>query len=324
MRECGKAQSRADIDRTERQHPWRTSRNAAPGIREGELVGRTRHCAIRLRHSRNLRYTSGVIPNVLSIAGSDPSGGAGIQADLKTFGALGCHGMAAITALTAQNTQGVAGIFTVPPAFVAAQIETLFDDIRIDAIKIGMLGAPEIVAAVAACLRERPEIPAVVDPVLAATSGHALGSAEVGAAILRDLAPHATLLTPNLGEAAALSGRAVAASLVEMEETGRALVSAGVRAVLVKGGHLDGDATDILCTADGCTPFAGRRIATRNTHGTGCTLSSAIAALLAQGAPLPEAVRRAKSWLEGALAAADGLDVGTGHGPVHHFHAFRG
>ena len=273
---------------------------------------------------RDLRYITGVIPNVLSIAGSDPSGGAGIQADLKTFGALGCFGMAAITALTAQNTQGVAGIFTVPPAFVAAQIETLFADIRIDAIKIGMLGSPEIVAAVAACLRARPDVPVVVDPVLASTSGHALGSAEVGAAILRDLAPRATLLTPNLGEAAALSGRAMATGLADMEETGRALVSAGGRAVLVKGGHLDGDATDVLYTADGCDAIPGRRIATRNTHGTGCTLSSAIAALLAQGAPLPDAVRRAKSWLEGALASADRLDVGHGHGPVDHFHALRG
>lgn len=265
-----------------------------------------------------------MIPNVLSIAGSDPSGGAGIQADIKTFGALGCFGMAAITALTAQNTKGVAGVFTVPPDFVTAQIETLFDDIRIDAIKVGMLGSPEIVAAVAAALRKRPRMPIVVDPVLVSTSGHALGSEEVGAAILHDLAPLATLLTPNLGEAAALSGRAVATDLAEMETTGRTLVSAGVRAVLVKGGHLDGDAADLLCTVDQCEQIPGRRIATRNTHGTGCTLSSAIAAFLAGGSPLPEAVRQAKTYLEGALAGADHLAVGHGHGPVDHFHRLRG
>lgn len=263
-----------------------------------------------------------VIPNVLSIAGSDPGGGAGIQADLKTFGALGCFGMAAMTALTAQNTQGVTGIFTVPPDFVTAQIETLFADIRIDAIKIGMLGSPEIVQAVAACLRTRPQIPVVVDPVLASTSGHALGSAAVGAAILRDLAPRAVLLTPNLGEAAALSGRPLATNVSEMEATGQALLAAGARAVLVKGGHLEGDtATDVLCTSEGYTAFEGRRIATRNTHGTGCTLSSAIAAFLARGAALPEAIREAKAYLEAALAGASGLSVGSGHGPLDHFHA---
>ena len=264
-----------------------------------------------------------MIANVLSIAGSDPGGGAGIQADLKTFGALGCFGMAAITALTAQNTQGVTGIFTVPPEFVTAQIETLFADIRIDAIKIGMLGSPAIVSAVASCLGTRPHIPVVVDPVLASTSGHALGSAEVGAAILRDLAPRAALLTPNLGEAAALSGRPVATTIGEMETTGRALLALGARAVLVKGGHLDGDATDVLCTREGCMRFEGRRVATRNTHGTGCTLSSAITAFLADGGALPDAIAQAKAYLEAALAGANRLTVGSGQGPVDHFHTLH-
>ncbi len=265
-----------------------------------------------------------MIPNVLSIAGSDPSGGAGIQADLKTFGALGCYGMAAITALTAQNTLGVSGIVPVTPEFVVAQIEAIFADIRVDAIKIGMVGSTTIAEALAGILAKHPKIPVVVDPVLAATSGDALGDADVGAAILRHLGPHATLLTPNLGEAAALAGQPLAESIAAMEKTGRALVAKGVRAALVKGGHLSGeDTTDVLCTTEGCTHFDGRRIATRNTHGTGCTLSSAIVTFLARGTSLPEAIVQAKRWLEAALAGADALNVGSGHGPVDHFHGLR-
>lgn len=265
-----------------------------------------------------------MIPNVLSIAGSDPSGGAGIQADLKTFGALGCYGMAALTALTAQNTQGVDAILPVPPDFLRAQIEAVFADIRVHAVKIGMVGAPEAAAVIAASLRAGPSLPVVVDPVLASTSGHALGSADVAAAILRDLAPIATLLTPNLGEAGALLGTAAPQNLDEMKQAGRALVAKGARAVLVKGGHLAGDQSiDVLCTAATCVEFPGPRIATRNTHGTGCTLSSAIACFLAQGVMVEDAIRRAKRYLEGALAASAELDVGAGHGPLEHFHCHR-
>ncbi len=262
-------------------------------------------------------------PNVLSIAGSDPSGGAGIQADLKTFGALGAYGMAALTALTVQNTQGVQQVMPLPPAFVRAQVAAVFADIEVHAAKIGMVGSPEVAEAVAACFATHPDLPLVVDPVLASTSGHSLGSGEVAAALLRHLAPVAVLLTPNLGEAAVLTGKAVPTSLADRERAGRALVERGARAVLVKGGHLAGDATDVLCTADGCWRFGGRRVATRNTHGTGCTLSSAIAVYLAGGASLKEAIRRAKRYLEGALSGADGLQVGSGPGPLDHFHGSR-
>ena len=268
------------------------------------------------------------IPNVLSVAGSDPSGGAGIQADLKTFGALGCFGMAALTALTAQNTRGVGAIVTLAPDFVVAQIKAIFDDIRIDAMKIGMVATPQIAAGLGEVLGELRarygDIPIVVDPVLASTSGHALGSAAVGEALVAHVMPHAALLTPNLGEAAALSGRPLATCVEDMRETGVALVARGARAVLVKGGHLDGgDAIDVLCIGDTYEVFTGRRIATRNTHGTGCTLSSAIAAHLARGASLACAIRDAKAYLEAALAAGASLDVGGGCGPVDHFHSLR-
>ena len=268
------------------------------------------------------------IPNVLSVAGSDPSGGAGIQADLKTFGALGCFGMAALTALTAQNTRGVGAIVTLAPDFVAAQVEAIFDDIRVDAMKIGMIATPRIAAALGEALgRVRArygKISIVVDPVLASTSGHALGSAAVGEAILAHLMPHAALLTPNLGEAAALSGRPLATSVEDMRETGVALVARGAQAVLVKGGHLEGgEAIDVLCVGEAWEVFTGRRIATRNTHGTGCTLSSAIAAHLARGASLAGAIHDAKAYLEAALVAGTSLEVGGGCGPVDHFHGLR-
>jgi hydroxymethylpyrimidine/phosphomethylpyrimidine kinase len=266
-----------------------------------------------------------MIVNVLSIAGSDPGGGAGIQADLKTFGALGAYGMAVVTALTVQNTRGVRAIHLAPTDFVAAQIDALFDDIRIDAIKTGMMGSPEIVAAVAAALSRRPVVPLVVDPVLAATSGDPLGSAGVAEAMLAHLAPLAAVVTPNLGEAAQLAGREPARDPEGMAAAGAAILAKGARAVLVKGGHLPGDeTTDLLCTPQGSQPFAGRRVKTRNTHGTGCTLSAAIAVFLAQGLPLDEAVRRAKHWLEAALAGSARLRVGEGPGPVDHFHALRG
>ena len=265
-----------------------------------------------------------MIVNVLSIAGSDPSGGAGIQADLKTFGALGGYGMAAITALTAQNTRGVFGIVSVAPDFVAAQVETILADIRVDAIKIGMIGSAAVAETLGRLLVGHPAIPIVVDPVLAATSGDALASRDVGAATMRHLAPRATLLTPNLDEAAALAHRAAATDVAAMENTGRALLTQGANAVLVKGGHLTGvEAVDVLCTAAGSRHFAGPRITTKNTHGTGCTLSAAIAIFLAQGLDLPEAIAHAKAWLGSALASADALSVGGGHGPVDHFHGLH-
>lgn len=258
-------------------------------------------------------------PNVLSIAGSDPSGGAGVQADLKTFSALGCYGMAAITALTAQNTRGVSGVHVPPADFVAAQIKAIFADIRVDAVKIGMLASGAVVAAVADALAPFARIPIVLDPVLVATSGDSLGAPDVVDAMRRELFPLAAVVTPNLPEAARLA---------EQPETGSPEALAfrikahGARAVLIKGGHGSGsEAADDLYFELGHRRFVAPRIATRNTHGTGCTLSSAIAAFLARGLDLPDAVDQAKAYLTAALTASGGLDVGLGHGPVHHFHA---
>ena len=265
-----------------------------------------------------------MIPNVLAIAGSDPGGGAGIQADLKTFGALGCYGMAAVTAVTVQNTLEVRDILALDASFVVAQVEAVLADIRVDAIKVGMVATPEIAEALADCLLRHPGIPVVLDPVLASTSGYALGGGDVARVMRETLAPLAAVMTPNIGEAAALAGRALATSEADMEETARALVALGARAVLVKGGHLDGrEAVDVLCTAEVTLHFAAPRVATRNTHGTGCTLSSAIAAFLASGLPLSDAVSRAKVYVSGAISAADELSVGHGPGPLHHFHTLR-
>lgn len=262
------------------------------------------------------------IPNVLSIAGSDPSGGAGIQADLKTFGALGCYGMAALTALTAQNTRGVTAVHVPPPGFLAAQIDAIFADIRVDAVKIGMLADAAVVGVVADRLRAHAPRIVVLDPVLVATSGDTLGGPGVVETIRRDLMPLATLVTPNLPEAGRLADRPVATSVEQMRDTGRRLVAAGARAVLVKGGHLGGRvATDVLCEDGAEQTFEAPRIETPNTHGTGCTLSSAIAAFLARGLALPAAIAAAKAYLTEALRQAGALAVGGGHGPVHHFHA---
>jgi hydroxymethylpyrimidine/phosphomethylpyrimidine kinase len=263
-----------------------------------------------------------MIPNVLSIAGSDPSGGAGIQADLKTFSALGCYGMAAITALTAQNTRGVTGVHTPPAAFVAAQIEAVFADITVAAVKIGMLGDAEIVMAVAECLARHNPPAIVLDPVLVATSGDALGAPGVVEAMRTHLFPLATLITPNVPEAARLADMAEAQDVTGLEGLAARLHEMGARAVLVKGGHLQGEtAEDVLFDGQALVHFSAPRIATRSTHGTGCTLSSAIAAHLARGMSLSEAIRASKAYLGGALEAADMLGVGDGqgHGPVHHF-----
>lgn len=261
------------------------------------------------------------IANALSIAGSDPSGGAGIQADLKTFSARGVYGMAVVTALTAQNTQGVSGIHLVPPEFVAEQIRTVFADIRVDAVKIGMIADVAIAGAVADVLARHHEVPVVLDPVMIAKGGASLLTDDAVAALTGRLLPIATVITPNLPEAAALLGESEACNRDEMAGQALRLMRFGAKAVLVKGGHLPGaDSPDVLASAAGLTWFEAPRVATRNTHGTGCALSSAIAAELAKGALPDEAVAVAKAYVAGAINAADALNVGSGHGPVHHFH----
>lgn len=262
-----------------------------------------------------------MIANVLSIAGSDPSGGAGIQADIKAISANGAYAMAAITGLTAQNTQGVSAVSLMSPGFVAAQIDALRADIRLDAIKVGMLGNAAIMRAVVAAL-EGCAAPIVLDPVMVAKGGDRL-LARDAVAVLRDLVlPRASVITPNLPEAADLLGQAEARDADEMLRQADALRGLGARAVLLKGGHLPGaQSRDLLLCASGPTWLEHARIETPNTHGTGCTLSAALATYLAQNLPMDQAVARAKDHVTGAIAAADRLDVGHGHGPTHHFHA---
>lgn len=262
-----------------------------------------------------------MIRNVLSIAGSDPSGGAGIQADLKAFSACGVYGMAVITALTAQNTQGVVGVHPVPAGFVADQITAIFADVRVDAVKIGMIANEEIAAAVADALAPHRGVPIVLDPVMVAKGGASLLASQAVAALTSRLLPISSLLTPNLPEAAALLGEPEALDREAMADQADRLRALGPISVLVKGGHLDDrESPDVLASAAGSTWFEGRRVATNNTHGTGCTLSSALAAEIAKGAAPQEAVVAAKRYLAGAIAAAAELSVGSGHGPVHHFH----
>lgn len=258
----------------------------------------------------------------LTIAGSDSGGGAGIQADLKTFAALGVYGASALTAVTAQNTRKVVAVEQVSPGMVGAQIDAVLDDLAVGAIKIGMLFSDEIVREVAVRLPVDHAIPVVLDPVMVAKSGDVLLRDEAIAALLAELLPKAALVTPNLPEAARLLGGAPAAGTDEMVAQGRALVAKGAGAVLMKGGHAEGpDCTDVL-VMPGAAPvlLRARRIDTRNTHGTGCTLSAAIAAGLAKGLEIEPAVRAAHGWLHAAIAAADRLAIGSGHGPVHHFH----
>jgi len=260
-------------------------------------------------------------PVALTIAGSDPSGGAGIQADLKTFSALGAYGTSVITALTAQNTTGVTGIQLIPAAFVTEQLQTLVADVRIDAIKIGMLATREVADAVADFLRAYPHDIVVLDPVMVATSGDRLLTKEAVEAIRR-LLPLAGLVTPNVDEAADLLDAEPAIDVDGLLGHARAIVALGAGRVLVKGGHLAGQSAAIdVFVGDGVEEvFSAPRIDTTNTHGTGCTLSSAIAALRARDLSWVEATAAAKQWLTGAIAAADRLDIGHGHGPVHHFH----
>lgn len=257
----------------------------------------------------------------LTIAGSDSGGGAGIQADLKAFSALGVYGASVITAVTAQNTQAVTAVHGIPLDVIAAQIEAVLDDLTVDAIKIGMLATPEIIATVADGLAGH-QIPMVLDPVMVAKSGDRLLADNAVDALRTRLIPTATLLTPNLPEAAVLNGQPEADGTDTMLAQGRALLDLGAGAVLMKGGHADGEiCTDLLLTRN-AEPLwlKARRIETRNTHGTGCTLSASIAAGLAKGLALPEAVAAAHAYLHEAICAADTLDIGSGHGPVHHFH----
>ncbi|MFN3662937.1 bifunctional hydroxymethylpyrimidine kinase/phosphomethylpyrimidine kinase [Yoonia sp.] len=262
-----------------------------------------------------------MIANILSIAGSDPSGGAGIQADIKAISANGGYAMAAITALTAQNTQGVSAVQMIPADMVAAQIAAIRADIRIDAVKLGMLGDAAIIVAVAQALQGLGA-PIVLDPVMVAKSGDRLLQA-AGVAALRDILPLATIITPNLPEAADLLNQREAATRDEMQAQAQALLTLGPGAVLLKGGHLPGDdCPDLLADSNGLTWLPGARQATHKTHGTGCTLSSALATLLGQGVSLAQAAEQAKAYVAGAIAGADALSVGHGHGPTHHFHAY--
>jgi hydroxymethylpyrimidine/phosphomethylpyrimidine kinase len=262
-------------------------------------------------------------PAALTIAGSDSSGGAGIQADLKTFAALGVYGASVVTALTAQNTQGVTAIHQVPADFVTAQIDAVFADLEVGAVKIGMVADLAVIDAIAAGLQRWSPRHVVLDPVMVATSGDRLLAEDAVAALRAKLVPHAAILTPNLPEAAALLNEPMASSEAAIESQGRRLLALGCPAVLIKGGHGQGsESIDYLVRESGAMALAAPRVATQNTHGTGCSLSSAIAAGLAKGEDLETAVRSAKAFVSAAIAAADRFSVGHGHGPIHHFHRF--
>jgi len=259
----------------------------------------------------------------VTIAGSDSGGGAGIQADLKTFSALGVYGASVVTALTAQNTRGVQAIHDVPAAFIAAQMDSVFADLAVGAAKIGMLSQVPVIEAVAAGLDRHGVKAVVLDPVMVATSGDRLLNPDAVSALKRLLLPRAVVVTPNLLEAAALLDQPVALGEEDMLAQGQRLIALGAPAVLMKGGHGSGETSvDLLVTRDGAVRLEAARIATRNTHGTGCTLSSAIAAGLAKGFPLGQAVSEAKDYVTKAIAASDRLSIGSGHGPTHHFHAW--
>jgi len=263
----------------------------------------------------------------LTIAGSDSGGGAGIQADLKTFSALGCYGMSVVTAVTAQNTVAVTGIHPIPPEMVGLQLDAVFSDIGTDAVKIGMLHSSPIIVTVADRLEHYGAKGCgaiVLDPVMLAKSGDSLLAAQAVEDLKSRLVPLAALVTPNLPEASVLLGREVTRR-DQMADACRELVRLGCRAVYLKGGHLaEGSCLDLLFDGESgrILELEGERIATGNSHGTGCTLSAAIAAHLARGLPLPEAARQAKAWLERALRAGAGMTLGRGHGPVHHFHGW--
>jgi len=255
----------------------------------------------------------------LTIAGSDSGGGAGIQADLKTFSAFGVYGCSVVTAVTAQNTRDVTAVHPIPNHIVAAQIKAVLSDIKVHAIKIGMLGTPDLIECVADCLK-RYDGPVIVDPVMVAKSGAELLPAASLEALRRRLLPRAAVLTPNIPEAARLLDATQQTDSSALREQGRLLLAMGPDAVLMKGGHGTGDiCTDWLITAEGGRIFRAPRIDTRNTHGTGCSLSSAIAAGMAKGQSIGASVAAAHAWLHQAIRSADELAIGHGHGPVHHF-----
>ena len=258
---------------------------------------------------------------VLSIAGSDSGGGAGIQADLKTFSALGCYGMTAITAITVQNTLGVSALHSVPVDILRGQIDAVVEDIGVDAVKIGMLATPEVVHTVADALRRHAIAKVVLDPVMVATSGDRLMAEETKDVLVRELFPLATVVTPNLDEASLLIGRTIT-GIDGLEEAARDLLAMGAPAVVVKGGHLPGEwVVDLLATQSGLRHrLESQRIATHNGHGTGCTLSSAIAAYLAQGLPLDQAATQARTYILEAIRSGAQVRTGRGHGPLNHGH----
>jgi hydroxymethylpyrimidine/phosphomethylpyrimidine kinase len=278
-----------------------------------------------MERSAHLSRTEGrTYRRVLTIAGSDSGGGAGIQADLKTFCALECYGMSAVTALTAQNTLGVSAIHPVPPEFAAAQIAAVFEDIGADAVKIGMLYSARLIRVVAEQLRRYNARHIVLDPVMVAQSGDRLLEDDAVGAIREYLMPLAEVVTPNVPEAEVLAGRRIAGP-ADMEAAGLDLARYGSEAVLLKGGHLEeADSSDLLylCRENRWVRYPAERIASRNTHGTGCTLSSAIAAHLARGDDLEAAVRQAKIYITAALRAGAAYRLGNGHGPVHHFYRY--
>ncbi len=262
------------------------------------------------------------IANVLTIAGTDPSGGAGIQADLKTFSALGVYGMSVVTALVAQNTQGVSAIQAVPADFVAAQIDSVFSDIRVDAVKVGMVHTAEVAAAIVAALKRHGAHNIVLDPVMVAKSGDRLLDASAIETVRTGLVPLCDVITPNLPEAAVLLDANEPTDLAAMREAAGALHALGPANVLLKGGHLAGTVSpDVLFNGRTFAEMQAPRVETNNTHGTGCTLSAAIAALLPQRGSTEDAVRAAKDYITEAIRESGRLSVGHGHGPVHHFHA---
>ncbi len=262
-----------------------------------------------------------MIPNVLSIAGTDPSGGAGVQADLKAFSAHRAYGMSVMTALVAQTTTGVAEMYEIPPEFVRAQLMTLFDDVRIDAVKIGMLSNAEVIRVVVEVLDRYAPPNIVLDPVMVAKSGHRLLAAEAVSALREDLLPRVDLITPNLPEAADLLAEGEITDPEQMPGQATMLADLGAKQVLFKGGHFHAESSVDLLYGDGIAEFMhSERVPTTNDHGTGCTLSASIAALRPQRPDWVTAVRESKEYLTGALRASAQLDVGHGRGPVHHFH----
>ncbi|MBT9371816.1 bifunctional hydroxymethylpyrimidine kinase/phosphomethylpyrimidine kinase [Rhizobium sp. CSW-27] len=258
----------------------------------------------------------------LTIAGSDSGGGAGIQADIKTFSALGAYAASVLTAVTAQNTRGVTAVEDMSPSVIAAQIDAVLGDLAVDAVKIGMVSRAETIGVIAGRLSSFAG-PIVVDPVMVATSGDRLLREDAMAALVGELLPLAHVVTPNLAEAALLTRHPIAAGPEEMIGQARIILGFGAKAVLIKGGHGTSEtSTDLLVTHEAVTALAAPRIDTRNDHGTGCTLAAAVTAHLAKGLALAEACRAAKTYLHAALEAGRGLSIGQGRGPVHHFHAW--